>query len=228
MHNFAFGLDADCVFLETRSAFASLSEYTNVGLDNPLHRAGEADEPSFDIFKLLKSKPTEIVNLGFLIHEQYTRFRELLLSAHGCPNLESFAMMDSKIDRAKFGELFTYMSKLAPQLATLVIATDSVMSTTQTGAYFESSSVRSRIFTSSLIRVVVLITMNLSATTSWTSSCEHILSDVSCHFVRKDDDMKDNIVPYYWAIIKGLADLAESTGKLWTHPAFVSGRGRVR
>ena len=116
-----------CVFLETRSAFASLSEYTNVGLDNPLHRAGEADEPSFDIFKLLKSKPTEIVNLGFLIHEQYTRFRELLLSAHGCPNLESFAMMDSKIDRAKFGELFTYMSKLAPQLATLVITTDSVM-----------------------------------------------------------------------------------------------------
>jgi ribosomal-protein-serine acetyltransferase len=220
----AFGLQADCVFLETRSAFAALSEYADFGFDNPLHRAGEADEPSFDIFKLLKSKPTEIVNLGFLIHEQYTRFRELLLPAHGCPNLQSFAMMDSEIDRAKFGELFTYMSKLAPQLATLVITTDSVMyddadwsifrelPRSVKNLYLEFDSCGGALISDDVLDMI----------------CEHIPSDVSCHIVRRYDDMKDNIVPYYWAIIKGLAELAESNGKLWTHPAFVSGRGRVR
>ena len=156
---------------------------------------------------------------------------ELLLSAQGCPNLESFAIRQSDFGHLEFGELFAHMSKLAPQLATLVISTDSAsyddaewsifreLPRSVKNLYLEFDDCHgsdanaigeSAIGENAIGEVLDLI-------------CEHISSDVLCHVLRPGGG--SSISAYYLTLIKGLA---ESNGKLWTHPAFVSGRGSVR
>jgi hypothetical protein len=103
--------------------------------------------------------------------------------------------MDSEIGRAKFGKVFTYMNKLAPQLATLVIATDSViyddanwsvfreLPRSVKNLYLEFDSCGHHDDHHELISDDVLDTV----------ICEHIPLDVSCPVVRKDNNMKTKL-----------------------------------
>ena len=131
-------------------------------------------------------------------------------------------MTDSEFGHSEFGELFAHMSKLAPQLATLVISTDSAsyddaewsifreLPRSVKNLYLEFDSCEDSDENAIGEEVLDLI-------------CEHISSDVLCHVLRPGGG--SSISAYYLTLIKGLA---ESNGKLWTHPAFVSGRGSVR
>jgi hypothetical protein len=129
-------------------------------------------------------------------------------------------MTDSEFGHSEFGELFAHMSKLAPQLATLVISTDSASYDDAEWSIFRE-----------LPRSVKNLYLEFDSCDDSDENaigeevldliCEHISSDVLCHVLRPDDDC---ISAHYVTLIKGLA---ESNGKLWTHPAFVSGRGRV-
>jgi hypothetical protein len=233
----AFGMgESGVFFIETRSAFAVLSRdsrpYTDAG---------------FNIFELLTSNPAEIVNLGFLIYEDYRRFMELLLPAQGCLNLESLAIKSSEFGRSEFGKLFVHMSKLAPRLATLVISTDAASydgsdwsvfrklprSVKNLYLEFDSCDYRQRRFVGSDDSddgVIGSDDSDYDDSDNYAIGeevldliCEHISSDVLCHVLRPDGG--SSICAYYLTLIKGLT---ESNGKLWTHPAFVSGRGRVR